>query len=111
MLLQAAISYYKLVQTEFGIFFLKTLKKFPEYIDVVLRHHRCSKLVGEIALRMYSRIAQSTSFSGRYPSMLAMTIVNLAAKECYEDIPSTAWSGYDTCSYPKYRLPLVFLET
>jgi hypothetical protein len=49
---------------------------------------------------MYNRIAQNSSFSGRYPSMLAMTIVNLAAKECYQDIPSSAWSGYDTCSYP-----------
>ena len=48
---------------------------------------------------MYNHIAQNTTFSGRSPSMLAMTIVNLAAKERYEDIPSTSWSGYDTCSY------------
>jgi hypothetical protein len=49
---------------------------------------------------MYTRIAQNTSFSGLSPSMLAMTIVNLASKECYENIPSSAWSGNDTCSYP-----------
>ena len=72
----------------------------PQYIKVVLMHHKCSKQVGEIALRMYNRVAQNTSFSGRYPSMLAMTIVNLASKECYEDIPTAAWSGYDTCAYP-----------
>lgn len=72
----------------------------PEYIEVVIMHHKCSKLVGDMALRMYNYIAQNTSFSGRYPSMLAMTIVNLAAKECHEDIPSAVWSGNDTCSYP-----------
>ena len=63
-------------------------------------HHRCSEHVGEIALKMYNHIAQNSPFSGRSPSMLAMTIVNLAAMECYESIPSSAWSGYDSCSYP-----------
>ena len=72
----------------------------PQYINVVLTHHRCSKRVGEVAMKMYTSVALKSSFSGIYPSMLAMTIVNLAAMECYEGIPSTAWSGNDTCSYP-----------
>ena len=46
MLLQAAIPYYKLIHTEFGIFFLKTLEKiiFVELILVypeVLERHNC----------------------------------------------------------------------
>lgn len=71
----------------------------PEYIDVVIKHHRCSEVVRTVALKMYNHIAQNTTFSGRYPSMLAMTIVYLASKECYNDIPSAAWTGDSTCSY------------
>jgi hypothetical protein len=54
-----------------------------EYILVALKHHGCSELVGDIAFSMYNKIAKNTSFSGRYPSMLAMTLVNLAAMECF----------------------------
>ena len=67
-------------------------KTVPKYIKVVLIH-TCSKLIREIALRMYNRVAQNSSFSGRYPSMVAVTIINLAAKDCYEDIPSMACRG------------------
>jgi hypothetical protein len=48
---------------------------------------------------MYHHIAMMTAFNGRAPSMLAMTLVNLAALENYEAIPSTAWTGEYTCSY------------
>ena len=72
----------------------------PQYIEIAIKHHGCSKLVSEIALRMYHRIGQNTPFSGRAPSMTAMAIVHLAAMECFQRIPSTVWSGYDSCSYP-----------
>lgn len=70
-----------------------------EYIDVAVKHHGCSKRVHDTALKMYTHIAQKTTFSGRYPSMLAMALVNLAAMEKNQDIPSKAWSGDCTCAY------------
>jgi hypothetical protein len=71
----------------------------PEYIDVVVKHHRCSSEVRDTALKMYNYILKNITFRGFSPSMVAMTLVNLAAIEMDQDIPSTRWSGADTCSY------------
>ena len=68
-------------------------------MKVVLAHHKCSDRVGEIARRMYFRLGQDSSIIGWDPSMLAMTIVNLASMECNRRIPSWAWSGNHTCAY------------
>lgn len=71
-----------------------------QYMKQVLEHHKCSDRVGEIARRMYYRLAQDTSFTVGDRSMLAMTLVNLASIECHQRIPSWAWSGNHTCAYP-----------
>jgi hypothetical protein len=71
----------------------------PGYIDVVVKHHRCSREVRDTAFKMYDHIAKNTTFNGLSPSMLAMTLVNLAAIKNFQNIPSSSWSGDDTCSY------------
>jgi hypothetical protein len=70
-----------------------------EYIDVAVRHFRRSKVVHDTALKMFNYMAQNTTFSGLSPSMRAMTLVNLAAIDRNEIIPSKAWSGNSSCSY------------
>jgi hypothetical protein len=71
-----------------------------EYIDVVaVQCHNLPKSVRDTALRMYNHIAKNTTFNGRSPSMLAMTLVNLAAIENHRHIPSREWSGRNSCSY------------
>jgi hypothetical protein len=68
-----------------------------EYIDDIVKCFRCSKEVRDTSLKMFNYIAQNTSFRGLAPSMQAMTLVNLAAKDNFQDIPSKAWKGI--CSY------------
>ena len=63
-----------------------------EYIDVVIKHFGLSKGVRDTALNMFNYIAQNTSFRGLAPSMQAMTLVNLAAKEKHQHISSIRWS-------------------
>lgn len=54
-----------------------------EYIDVAIRHFRRSKRVRDIAIKYYYYIAkQPTPINDLYKSMLAMTVVFLAAKDC-----------------------------
>lgn len=65
----------------------------PEYIDTVIKHFGLSKGVRDTALEMFNYIAQNSSFRGLAPSMQAMTLVNLAAKEKHRNISSKAWSG------------------
>ena len=71
-----------------------------EYIDVVVKHFRLSREVRNTALKMSYVIAQKTAINNLYKSMLAMALVNLAAMEKHRRIPSKAWSGDCTCSYP-----------
>ncbi|HEU4823196.1 MAG TPA: cyclin family protein [Nitrososphaeraceae archaeon] len=68
-----------------------------DYIDDVIRHFRLPKEVHDTALKMFNYIAQNTSFRGLAPTMLAMTLVNLAAKERNQHISSRRWSTI--CSY------------
>jgi hypothetical protein len=70
-----------------------------EYIDVVVKHFGLSREVRNTALRMSSYVTQNPANTNPYKSMLAMTLVNLAAKENCKSIPSNAWSGEQTCSY------------
>lgn len=65
----------------------------PEYIDTVIKHFGLSKGIRDTALEMFNYIAQNSTFGGLAPSMQAMTLVNLAAKEKHRNIPSNAWSG------------------
>jgi hypothetical protein len=64
-----------------------------EYIDTVIKHFGLSKEVRDTALEMFNYIAQNTTFRGLAPTMQAMTLVNLAAKEKHWNISSNAWSG------------------
>jgi plastocyanin len=64
-----------------------------EYIETVIKHFGLSKEVRDTALEMFNYIARNTSFRGLAPTMQAMTLVNLAAKEKHRNIPSNAWSG------------------
>jgi hypothetical protein len=43
---------------------------------------------------MYNHIAKNTAFSDRFQSMLAMTLVNLAAMVKYQDIPLKRGRGF-----------------
>jgi hypothetical protein len=63
-----------------------------EYIDVVIKHFGLPNEVRDTALKMFNYIAQNSSFHGLAPSMQAMTLVNLAAKEKHQYISSTRWS-------------------
>ena len=66
----------------------------PEYIDVVIKHLGCSMGVHDTALKMYNHTAKNTAFSGRFQSMLVMTLVNLAAMVKYQDIPLKRGRGF-----------------
>jgi len=48
---------------------------------------------------MHYYTAKNTSFLGLSPSMRAMTLVNLAAIERDEEIPSRRWSDLGLCAY------------
>jgi plastocyanin len=63
-----------------------------EYIDVVIRHFGLSKEVLDTALNMYNYIAKNASPRGLAPTMLAMTLVKLAAEENHKHISSSRWS-------------------
>jgi hypothetical protein len=63
-----------------------------DYIDVVIKHLGLSKEVRDIALKMFNYIAQNTSFRGLAPTMLAMTLVNLAAKKKNQHVSVSSWS-------------------
>jgi len=51
----------------------------------------------DTALKMYYYVLKNDSFRGLAPSMMAMTLVNLAAKENGHNIPCSSWDGL--CSY------------
>ena len=68
-----------------------------DYIDDVIAHLKLPKEVHDTALKMFNYIAQNTSFGGFTPTMLAMTIVNLAANERNLHISTRRWSSI--CSY------------
>lgn len=71
-----------------------------EYIDIAVRHFRRSKRVRDTAVKYYYYIAkQPKPINDLYKSMLAMTVVFLAAKVHDEGIPSNRWSGEHSCSY------------
>jgi hypothetical protein len=59
----------------------------------------CFDHVQETALIMINYMAKNTSFGGLAPSMRTMTLVNLAAKEKYEDIPTKRWRELGLGSY------------
>jgi hypothetical protein len=69
-----------------------------EYIDVVIKHFGLPKNVRDTALKMFNYIAQNSSFQGLAPSMQAMTLVNLAAKEKHQYISSKRWSSISSCN-------------
>jgi plastocyanin len=68
-----------------------------DYIDDVIRHFGISKEIRDTALKMFNYIAQNASFRGLAPTMMAMTLVNLAAEEKNQHISSRRWSTI--CSY------------
>ena len=68
------------------------------YIDVVIKHLGLSKKVRDIALKMFNYIAQNTSFRGLAPTMLAMTLVNLAAKKKNKHVSGSTISSYNLVS-------------
>lgn len=71
-----------------------------EYIDVAIKHFRCSREVRNTALKMNHYIAQQpTPISDLYKSMLAMTVVLLSSIENNQRIRSKLWSGECSCSY------------
>jgi len=71
-----------------------------EYIDVAVKHFGRSKGVRDTAIKYSFYIAKHKApINDLYKSMLAMTVVFLAAKVHNEGIPSKLWSGERSCSY------------
>lgn len=76
-----------------------TKKNVQEYIVDLVQRLRRSEDVRDTAIKMSYHLAKNTSFLGLYPSMRAMTLVNLAAIERGEDIRSRRWSDLGLCAY------------
>ena len=68
-----------------------------EYIEEVVKLLQNPNFIHETAVSMHNYLLKNDSFHGLAPSMLAMTLVNLSAKENGYSIPSSSW--YGLCSY------------
>lgn len=75
------------------------MKTVQESIAKVVRILNCPSRVYHTAIDMYHYLGRNTSFRGLSPSMQAITLVNLAAKERSFKILTRRWEEEGLCAY------------